>query len=103
MTDDLSLLVTHLQERIKDLKNTQKIFRSNAYNMRYTMTRLLDNATKSFTKEEYVACAKICLYDHTDRVNNSEYLQRYYPDYWERIGILTEYIKSECIYNNENK
>ena len=33
MTDDLSLLVAHLQERIKDLKNTQKIFRSDAYNM----------------------------------------------------------------------
>ena len=81
MTDDLSLLVTHLQKRIKDLKNTQKIFRSDAYNMRHIIARLLDNVTKSFTREEYVACTKICFYGHTDCVNNPEYLRRYYPDY----------------------
>lgn len=103
MTDDLSLLVTHLQERIKDLKNTQKVFRSDTYNMRYTMARLLDNVTKSFTREEYVACVRICLYGHTDCINNPEYLRRYYPDYWKKIGMPTECIKSECTYNNENK
>ena len=39
----------------------------------------------------------------TDYVNNPEYLRRYYPDYWEKIGMTTECIKSECAYNNENK
>ena len=71
--------------------------------MRHTIARLLDNVTKSSTREEYVAYVKICLYGHTDCINNPEYLRRYCPDYWEKIGMTTECIKSECTYNNENK
>lgn len=103
MTDDLSLLVAHLQERIKNMKNTQKALSTDIYNMRYTLTRLLDNVTKSFTKEEYIACAQTCLHGYPDCVHNPEYLRRYYPNYWEEIGMPTECIESECYYDDEDK
>lgn len=103
MTDDLSLLVAHLQERIKDLKHTQKTLGKDAYNLRHTMSRLLFNFNESLTREEEEACAKVCLHGYTGCVNNPEYLRRYYPDYWEEIGMPTECIESECNYDDEDK
>lgn len=90
-------LIYHLQHRVDELLAANSNLKSqikSVKNIVYSMDKALYLPT-----EEEIACAKVCLYKHSDCIYNPEYLRRHYTKAWIRMGMPTECKEESCYYD----
>lgn len=94
-------IIKMLQERRDELLAERQVWRNHLSKVE-SAVHSMDFVVR-FNTDEVRTCEKTCLHGYDDCIHNPEYLRRYHPEYWIKIGMPTECDPNECFYDDEDK